>query len=159
MLAAAIFTTLIFGAAGAKAAPFATAAVAAAAAVAALTVAKSCCADSGVTPGVVPFGDFPVTVLDCFLLEEVVPDPELAELEPLEPDEFEPEPDEPEPVEPEPLPDDVPEPVEPELLPDDELEPLPLEDTLPAMTMVFANKFTPPVLPPELVIDPLALIV
>jgi len=51
-------------AAAVAAAVLATAALAAAAALAAVIVANNCCAEAGVTAGVAPLADLPVTVLD-----------------------------------------------------------------------------------------------
>lgn len=98
-------------------------------------------------------------VLDCAIKVELeepeLPDLELPELEEFElgdPELVEPEPVEPDPVEPE---------LDPEVLPEPLPEPLPgllpLDDTLPASTTLLANKLTPPVVPPELVTEPLAL--
>ena len=69
-----------------------------------------------------------------------------------EPELVEPEPELPEPELPEPEPP-VPEELEPE-----EPELVPLAETLPATTTEPPSKFTPPVLPPVLVTDPVALI-
>ena len=81
MLAALIFTTFVVSAtalpalepaplmlaaeaAAVEAAELDNAALVAAAALAAVIVASNCCAEAGVTEGVAPLADLPVTVLD-----------------------------------------------------------------------------------------------
>ena len=124
----------------------------AAAAAWAETIALSnCAALLGVTDAAAPLDDLPLTVFDCEELDDVEVDPVPDdEPEPLEPELEEPE-------LPEPLEPDEPE-LEPVVDPVPELEPLLLEDMLPAITTLFANKLIPPVLPPVLVIEPLELI-
>ena len=123
-------------------AAFAMTALADAAACAAAIAVNNCCADAGVGAALELLEDLPVDVFDCDPLLDVDDPLPVEPDEPLEPDELlEVEPE----VPPEPAPEDVP-------------VPPPLAETLPVINAVEANNSTPPVLPPELVIDPLDVI-
>lgn len=63
-LEATAFKPALFALAAVAAAVLANAALLAAAALAAVIVANNCCAEAGVTAGVAPLADRPVTVLD-----------------------------------------------------------------------------------------------
>lgn len=127
---------------------------------------SNCAAVAGVTDVTLPLDDLPLTVFDWDEPDEDEFEPEFEEPEPpeleleepelLEPDLLEPDEDE---FEPEFEELELPEPEFDEPVPlDPEVDPLPLEDTLPATTTILANKLIPPVPPPELVIEPLAVI-